>query len=79
VSALCLAALVPARAQNQTSIVGLGRKRRHRRLSLDLPASLETQDLGASGSFASLAQSPNGEVWQVALLCISATFFFFSS
>ena len=44
VSALCLAALVPARAQNQTSICGLGRRRRHRRLSLDSPASLETRN-----------------------------------
>src|ERR1700691_1759930 len=40
----CLTASVPARAQNQTSMCGLGRIGLHRRLSLDLPASLETQD-----------------------------------
>src|ERR1700716_4106470 len=66
VSALCLAAQVPALwRRTRPPLAVSGSTRRFRRLSLCLPASLETRTWGHR-EFVSLAQSPDCKAWQVA-------------
>jgi hypothetical protein len=73
ISALCLAAQVPAMAQNQTSICGLKRISPSPKIKFGFTCQPRNPKVEASRSLSSFAQSPDGEAWQIALLCISVT------
>src|SRR5579863_1677610 len=61
-------------AQNQTSIcVGLRRISPSPKIKFGFTCQPRNPNTEASRSLSSFAQSPNGEAWQVALLCISVT------
>src|SRR6266403_2914115 len=62
-------------AQNQTSICGLGRISPSPKIKFGFTCQPRNPNTEASRSFSSFAQSPDGEAWQVALLCISVTVF----
>src|SRR5438552_14540121 len=66
-------------AQNQTSICGLGRISPSPKIKFGFTCQPRNPNTEASRSLSSFAQSPNGETWQVALLCISVTTSFWVS
>src|SRR5712692_276084 len=66
-------------AQNQTSICGLRRISPSPKIKFGFTCQPRNPNTEASRSLSSFAQSPNGEAWQVALLCISVTTSFWVS
>src|ERR1700731_1470824 len=60
-------------AQNQTSICGLRRISPSPKIKFGFTCQPRNPNTEASRSVSSLAQSPNCEAWQVALLCILVT------
>src|SRR5712692_7622173 len=60
-------------AQNQTSICGLRRISPSPKIKFGFTCQPRNPNTEASRSLSSFAQSPDGEAWQIALLCISVT------